>query len=81
MYLCRVLTGDYTTGQQNMIVPPQKDTGQKYDSVVDNVAKPSIFVIFHDSHAYPEYLITFKWHSQILRYHKKSLTFDPALQQ
>ncbi|XP_045909324.1 poly(ADP-ribose) polymerase family member 14-related sequence 1 [Micropterus dolomieu] len=60
MYLCRVLTGDYTTGQQNMIVPPQKDTGQKYDSVVDNVAKPSIFVIFHDSHAYPEYLITFK---------------------
>ncbi|KAM8749622.1 poly(ADP-ribose) polymerase family member 14-related sequence 1 isoform 1-T1 [Acanthopagrus schlegelii] len=62
MYLCRVMTGDYALGQQNMITPPAKDsTGiQKYDSVVDNMAKPNMFVIFHDSQAYPEYLITFK---------------------
>ncbi|XP_035860523.1 poly(ADP-ribose) polymerase family member 14-related sequence 1 isoform X2 [Sander lucioperca] len=62
MYLCRVLTGDFTAGQQNMIMPPAKGTVsvQKYDSVVDNVAKPAMFVIFHDSQAYPEYLITFK---------------------
>ncbi|XP_070770712.1 poly(ADP-ribose) polymerase family member 14-related sequence 1 [Enoplosus armatus] len=62
MYLCRVLTGDFTTGHQNMIVPPAKGpvSVQKYDSVVDKIANPSMFVIFHDSHAYPEYLITFK---------------------
>ncbi|XP_034043176.1 protein mono-ADP-ribosyltransferase PARP14-like isoform X1 [Thalassophryne amazonica] len=62
MYLCRVLTGDFTDGQQNMIVPPDKPSGslQRYDSVVDNTAKPSMFVIFHDTQAYPEYLITFK---------------------
>lgn len=62
MYLCRVLTGDYTLGKQNMIVPPAKGAiaVQKYDSVVDNTGNPSMFVIFHDTQAYPEYLITFK---------------------
>lgn len=62
MYLCRVLTGDYTLGQQHMIVPPTKGTVsvEMYDSVVDNVTKPTMFVIFHDTHACPEYLITFK---------------------
>ncbi|XP_053185149.1 poly(ADP-ribose) polymerase family member 14-related sequence 1 isoform X2 [Scomber japonicus] len=62
MYLCRVLTGDYTLGQQGMIVPPTKGTVgvQKYDSLVNNTAAPVMFVIFHDSQAYPEYLITFK---------------------
>lgn len=61
MYLCRVLTGDFTTGQQNMIEPPLKTAGsiEKYDSVVDNMQNPTMFIIFHDSHAYPEYLITF----------------------
>ncbi|XP_073330301.1 poly(ADP-ribose) polymerase family member 14-related sequence 1 isoform X2 [Pagrus major] len=62
MYLCRVLTGDFTLGKQDIITAPAKDsTGiQKFDSVVDNMAKPNMFVIFHDSQAYPEYLITFK---------------------
>lgn len=62
MYLCQVLTGDYTVGAQAMIVPPAKNAGgfQKYDSVVDNVTTPSMFVVFHDSQACPEYLITFK---------------------
>ncbi|XP_074550674.1 poly(ADP-ribose) polymerase family member 14-related sequence 1 isoform X2 [Halichoeres trimaculatus] len=62
MYLCRVLVGDHALGQQNMITPPAKGPSsvQKYDSVVDNMAKPNMFVIFHDTQAYPEYLITFK---------------------
>ncbi|XP_074514233.1 poly(ADP-ribose) polymerase family member 14-related sequence 1 [Sebastes fasciatus] len=62
MYLCRVLTGDFTAGTQGMIMPPAKGpvSVQKYDSVVDNVAKPTMFIIFHDSQACPEYLITFK---------------------
>lgn len=62
MYLCRVLTGDYTLGKRDMIVPPAKGSNSNdlYDSVVDNMANPTMFVIFHDDHAFPEYLITFK---------------------
>ncbi|XP_060909810.1 poly(ADP-ribose) polymerase family member 14-related sequence 1 isoform X2 [Labrus mixtus] len=62
MYLCQVLTGDFTVGQSKMITPPAKgaDPVLKYDSVVDNIANPTMFVIFHDTQAYPEYLITFK---------------------
>uniref|UniRef100_A0A096LQW6 Poly [ADP-ribose] polymerase n=2 Tax=Poecilia formosa TaxID=48698 RepID=A0A096LQW6_POEFO len=60
MYLCRVLTGDYTLGQQTMIAPPPKGNLTIYDSVVDNTTTPSMFVVFHDTQAYPEYLITFK---------------------
>lgn len=62
MYLCRVLTGDYTLGHQGMVAPPQKTSNsvQLFDSAVDNQAYPQIFVIFYDNQAYPEYLIQFK---------------------
>ncbi|XP_007552357.1 poly(ADP-ribose) polymerase family member 14-related sequence 1 isoform X1 [Poecilia formosa] len=61
MYVCRVLTGDHTQGQQNMIAPPSKGSGvYLYDSVVDNMTNPNMFIVFHDTQAYPEYLITFK---------------------
>ncbi|KAL3864673.1 hypothetical protein ACJMK2_006335 [Sinanodonta woodiana] len=63
MYLCRVLTGQYTTGRQGMRVAPAKsgsNANDLYDSVVDNTSNPSIFVIFSDTQAIPEYLITFR---------------------
>lgn len=62
IYYSRVLTGQYTLGAQDMIVPPLRDAQQEilYDSVVENVDRPIIFVTFHDSQAYPSYLITFK---------------------
>lgn len=59
MYLCRVLTGDYTRGVGGMIVPPAKNANDLYDTVVDNPNAPTIFVVFRDDNAYPEYLITF----------------------
>ena len=62
MYLARVLTGEYTTGQGDFLVPPAKDPRNPavlYDSVVDNVQSPGIFVIFYDPQAYPEYHIEF----------------------
>ena len=62
MYLARVLTGEYTTGQGAFLVPPPKDPQNPavlYDSVVDNVQSPGIFVIFYDPQAYPEYHIEF----------------------
>ncbi|XP_062390420.1 poly(ADP-ribose) polymerase family member 14-related sequence 1 isoform X2 [Sardina pilchardus] len=62
MYLCRVLTGDFTRGQGGMVVPPAKNntTADLYDTVTDNPGAPTMFVVFNDIQAYPEYLITFK---------------------
>ena len=62
VYLSRVLTGDFTVGNQTLIVPPAKVTGTqtRYDSVVDNQVAPAVFVIFNDTQAYPEYLVIFK---------------------
>ncbi|XP_062870054.1 protein mono-ADP-ribosyltransferase PARP14-like isoform X2 [Trichomycterus rosablanca] len=62
MYLARVLVGDYTTGKQGLLAPPAKSssTSDLYDSVTNNLITPTMFVIFHDVHAYPEYLITFQ---------------------
>ena len=62
MYLVRVLTGEYTRGAHAMMVAPPKDPNDAtvpYDSVVDNTANPSIYVVFFDADAYPEYLITY----------------------
>ena len=60
MYLCKILVGDFTVGNRNMIAPPNKPGSQDvYDCTVDNAQDPSIFVIYHDTQAYPEYHITF----------------------
>ncbi|EGV92684.1 Poly [ADP-ribose] polymerase 14 [Cricetulus griseus] len=63
MYYARVLTGNYTKGNSSLIVPPSRDPQNPtdlYDTVVDNDQNPSIFVVFYDNQAYPEYLITFR---------------------
>lgn len=63
VYLARVLTGEFTQGGGGMLVPPPKNPSMNanilYDSVVDNVASPGIFVVFQDAQNYPEYLIVF----------------------
>ena len=62
MYLARVLVGQYCVGQPRLIVPPPKNPSKPeilYDSVVNDMASPSIFVVFFDNQSYPEYLITF----------------------
>ena len=63
MYYARVLVGDYTQGKSDMPVPPNKtpaNTYETYDSVVNDPAKPTIYVMFQDYEYYTEYLITFK---------------------
>lgn len=64
MYLCKVLTGEFVMGKNGMRVPPQKPSGASahalYDSVVNNVQNPSMFIIFNDTQAYPDYLVAFK---------------------
>ena len=71
MYLCNVLTGEYTVGHPGMRGLSNYQTSQwptnarqqaniLYDSVVDNTTNPGLFIIFNDIQAYPAYLITFK---------------------
>ncbi|XP_068444612.1 protein mono-ADP-ribosyltransferase PARP14-like [Clinocottus analis] len=63
MFVALVLIGVYAQGQANMRVPPTRSYQQshdRYDSVVDNISDPTMFVVFHDNQAYPDYLITFK---------------------
>ncbi|XP_066431384.1 protein mono-ADP-ribosyltransferase PARP14-like [Eleutherodactylus coqui] len=63
MYLARVIVGEFCAGQQGMVAPPAKNPSNStdlYNSVTDNPARPTMFVIFHDIQAYPEYLITFR---------------------
>ncbi|KAJ8342153.1 hypothetical protein SKAU_G00320810 [Synaphobranchus kaupii] len=58
-----VLVGEFTKGDDKMVAPPQRNPGKSadlYDSVVDDTANPTMFIIFHDAQAYPEYLIKFK---------------------
>ncbi|XP_050969673.1 protein mono-ADP-ribosyltransferase PARP14-like [Labeo rohita] len=61
MFVARVFTGYHTQGQADMRTPPVRVAPDDlYDSVVDNTLNPSMFVVFHDCQAYPDYLITFK---------------------
>lgn len=61
IFVSKVLTGDFTKGCHSMKTAPHKETGDiplRFDSVTDNIAQPTIFVIFNDTQAFPEYLIT-----------------------
>lgn len=61
IFIARVLTGDFTQGKHDMRAAPLRqgsDMPERYHSVVDNVKEPGVFVIFNDTQAYPQYLIT-----------------------
>ncbi|XP_059904547.1 uncharacterized protein LOC132454943 isoform X3 [Gadus macrocephalus] len=62
MFVSRVLVGHHTRGSADYVRPPSKDGGDTlfYDSCVDNIHSPSIFVIFDRPQIYPEFLLTYK---------------------
>uniref|UniRef100_A0A452GZG2 Poly(ADP-ribose) polymerase family member 12 n=1 Tax=Gopherus agassizii TaxID=38772 RepID=A0A452GZG2_9SAUR len=61
MFVARVLVGDFVRGDPTYVRPPQRATDMLtfYDSCVDNVLVPSIFVIFEKHQIYPEYIIDY----------------------
>eukprot|EP00041_Stephanoeca_diplocostata_P030623 m.932583 g.932583 ORF g.932583 m.932583 type:complete len:1575 (+) comp23791_c0_seq1:275-4999(+) len=61
MFVCRVLCGVYCVGRNDQLVPDTYDasTNRLYDSTVDNLADPMMWVTYHDAQAYPEYLLEF----------------------
>ena len=62
MFLCRVLVGEYIGVKYgyDKVVPPVRQGNVLFDSTVDDGFKPEIYVTYHDSQAYPEYLIKFR---------------------
>ncbi|XP_072528758.1 protein mono-ADP-ribosyltransferase PARP12-like isoform X2 [Salminus brasiliensis] len=61
MFMCRVLVGQYTRGASHYSCPPAKDsTGTLYDSCVNDVREPTIYVVFNKTQVYPEFLITYE---------------------
>ena len=61
MFMCRVAVGDWCKGEKDRLTPDHKpgSTNELFDSTVNNVASPSIFVVYHDNQSYPEYVVTY----------------------
>ena len=59
MILARVITGDYCLGSPDYRAAPYKNDSEQYDSVVDNMSKPTKYVVFADSAPLAEYIIKF----------------------
>lgn len=51
----RIITGKFCKATREMKRP---DNG--YDSAVNDVEDPKIYIVFDDASAYPEYIIVFK---------------------
>ncbi|XP_036376010.1 protein mono-ADP-ribosyltransferase PARP12-like isoform X2 [Megalops cyprinoides] len=77
MFVCRVLVGNYTKGNSSYLRPPSKDGGDTifYDSCVDDVYDPSIFVVFEKHQVYPEYLIQY---DEDMIWARSTVTVSPA---
>ncbi|XP_069820341.1 zinc finger CCCH-type antiviral protein 1-like [Dendropsophus ebraccatus] len=60
MFVARVLVGDYGRGDSQMRRPPQRRDGRYYDSCVNDITDPSIFVVFEKHQIYPEYLLEYE---------------------
>lgn len=68
MFLARVLVGDMVQGHTDYRRPPAFNPGNPlsrcYDSCVDSMRDPRIFVVFDSNQAYPEYIVEYKYHGK-----------------
>lgn len=62
MVIADVITGEYGQGSSDLHTPPflPNDDIVRYDSVVDNMQKPKIYVVFRDWCSYPAYIVVYK---------------------
>ena len=62
MFVCSVICGEYCRGNPRMKVPDCKPNTNNvlYETTVNDILKPTVFVTFQDNQAVPMYLIAFK---------------------
>ena len=72
VFACRVCVGEYCKGENNATAPPYirdqcaSSTAHyseyaRFNSTVDNVLNPEIYVTYNDAQAYPEYLLAISY--------------------
>eukprot|EP01084_Bolivina_argentea_P296032 509790_1 len=62
MILARVLLGESCEGEESYNVPPLKfNSSVPFESMVNDLNNPEIFVISKDHQVYPEFVVTFKF--------------------
>jgi len=61
IFLVRCVVGEWSKGVRDALTPAERDARRNllYDTTVDNVEDPSIYVTYHDAQAYPEYRVRF----------------------
>ena len=62
MFFNKVIVGLYVVGNSSTVRPPPRDPSKPYElyhSCVDSPANPSMFVVFENDQAYPEFLISY----------------------
>ena len=64
IFLADVLVGSYVKGEPSLPGPPQKcptdPNSDFYDSCVDDVDNPTVFILFDTDQCYPSFLIRYK---------------------
>ena len=64
MFLSRVLVGRTAVGKRDYVRPPPispaQPHGDLYDSCVNSLDRPTIYVVFDTDQCYPEYVIAYK---------------------
>ncbi len=61
MFACTVAVGAYCQGRSGQIVPDERFSSELvYDTTVNDVVTPKMYVTYHDGQAYPEYIVTFR---------------------
>ena len=60
-FLVRAVVGEFCKANEDDRTPGVRDAAKNilYDSTVDNLQNPSIFVLYHDAQTYPEYIVRF----------------------
>ena len=55
----RAVVGEVCKGVKDALTPAVRYENQLYDSTVDDVQRPSIYVTYNDAQVYPDILIKF----------------------
>ena len=79
IFAVRCVVGEWSQGVRDGLTPGVRDDSKNllYDTTVDDMKRPSIFVTYHDAQAYPEYRVRFN-QANPARSHPKAKQPEPG---